>query len=115
MLARVRLTICAAFAAVLLSASSGLMARAAAPARIVSLNVCTDQILVDLVPRHRIAAVTHLATDPLSAAHPERAAGLPSTRGSAEEVLAKDPDLMLAGQYSTIAAVALLRRLGAAS
>lgn len=77
-----------------------------------SLNVCSDQILVDLVPRERIAAVTHLATDPLSAAHPERAAGLPTTRGAAEDVLAANPDLIIAGQYSTPATVALLRRVG---
>ncbi len=87
-------------------------ATAAPPQRIVSLNVCTDQILVDLVPRERIAAVTHLATDPLSAAHPERAAGLPQTRGAAEDVLAANPDLIIAGQYSTPATVALLRRVG---
>ncbi len=85
---------------------------AAPPHRIVSLNVCTDQILIDLVPRARIAAVTHLATDPLSAAHPERAIGLPTTRGAAEDVLAVDPDLVIAGQYSTSATVALLRRVG---
>lgn len=82
------------------------------PARIVSLNVCIDQILVDLVPRARIAAVTHLAADPLSSAHPEKAAGLPTTRGDAEDVLARDPDLILAGQYTTPATVDLLRRLG---
>ena len=93
--------------------SSGLTSVAAAPPqRIVSLNVCTDQILIDLVARDRIAAVTHLAIDPLSAAVPEKAAGLRTTRGAAEEVLAADPDLIIAGQYSTPATVALLRRVG---
>ncbi len=85
---------------------------AAAPQRIVSLNVCTDQILIDLVARDRIAAVTHLATDPLSSAHPERALGLRSTRGAAEDVMAVNPDLVIVGQYSTPATVAILRRLG---
>ena len=84
----------------------------AQPQRIVSLNVCIDQILVDLVPRERIAAVTHLAADPLSSAHPERAAGLAITRGGAEDVLSRNADLVLAGQYSTPATVDLLRRLG---
>ena len=32
-----------------------------APRRIVSLDLCTDQLLVELVPRERIAAVTHLS------------------------------------------------------
>ena len=56
--------------------------------RIVSLNLCADQILVDLVPRERIAAVSHLAADPWSSAVAEKARGIPWTRGKAEEVLA---------------------------
>jgi iron complex transport system substrate-binding protein len=78
----------------------------------VSLNVCTDQILIDLVPRARIAAVTHLASDPLTAAHPAKARGLGATKGAAEDVLAHNPDLIIAGAYTTPATVALLRRVG---
>lgn len=85
---------------------------AAPPQRIVSLNVCADQILVDLVPRERIAAVTHLATDSLTSAKPERAEGIPQTRGAAEDVVALTPDLVLVGEYSTPATTDLLRRLG---
>ena len=33
------------------------------PQRIVSLNLCVDQILVDLVALGRIAALSHLAAD----------------------------------------------------
>lgn len=89
-----------------------LPANATPPERIVSLNVCADQILVNLVPRERIAAVTHLATDPLTAARPERAEGIPQTRGAAEDVVALKPDLVLVGEYSTPATTDLLRRLG---
>jgi iron complex transport system substrate-binding protein len=81
------------------------------PQRIVSLNLCIDQILVDLVPRARIAAVTHLAADPAVSAAPEKLRGLPVTHGAAEDVLARNPDLVLAGQYTTPATVDLLRRL----
>lgn len=87
-------------------------ALAAPPQRIVSLNVCADQILVDLVPRERIAAVTHLATDPLTAAKPERASNIAQTRGAAEDVVTLMPDLILVGEYSTPATTDLLRRLG---
>lgn len=90
----------------------GATASAAPPQRIVSLNVCADQILVDLVPRQRIAAVTHLATDPLTAAKPDRAQGIAQTRGTAEDVVAHRPDLVLVGEYSTPATTDLLRRLG---
>jgi iron complex transport system substrate-binding protein len=68
--------------------------------------------LIDLVERKRIAAVSYLATDPLSSAKPDRAKGLRSTKGAAEDVLAYKPDLVLAGEYSTPATVDLLRRLG---
>lgn len=96
----------------LCAAACATHADAAPPQRIVSLNVCADQILVDLVPREHIAAVTHLATDPLTAAKPERARGIPQTRGAAEDVVALNPDLILVGEYSTPATTDLLRRLG---
>lgn len=82
------------------------------PQRIVTLNACADQIVVDLVPRRRIRAVSHLAADPLTSAVAEKARGIPWTRGNAEEVLAFDPDLVIAGEYTTPATVALLERLG---
>ena len=79
--------------------------------RVVSLDLCTDQILVELVDRKRIAAVTHLATDPAVSAIPEKAKGLPITHGAAEDVLRHDPDLILAGPFGVSPTVSLLRRL----
>jgi iron complex transport system substrate-binding protein len=79
--------------------------------RIVSLDVCTDQILVELVGRERIAAVTHLAADPAVSAIPAKAKGIAITHGAAEDVLRYDPDLILAGPFGVSATVSLLRRL----
>ncbi|MGE3065594.1 MAG: ABC transporter substrate-binding protein [Hyphomicrobiaceae bacterium] len=90
-----------------------LPARAAdAPRRIVSLNLCVDQILIDLVAKSRIAALTHLATDASVSAIPEAARGYPFTHGTAEEVIRLDPDLVISQAYSMPATVDLLRRLG---
>ncbi len=86
---------------------------AAKPGRIVSLDVCTDQLLIDLVEQDRIAAVTHLAADPLVSAVWDKAKGLTGTRGGAEDVLRHRPDLVLAGPYGVAPTVSLLRRLGA--
>lgn len=83
-----------------------------APRRIVSINLCTDQILLDLVPPERIAALSHLASNPDVSAIAERAKALPSTRGEAESVLGFDPDLVLAGTFSTPATLDLLERIG---
>jgi len=85
---------------------------APAPTRVVSLDLCTDQLLIELAQRDRIAAVTHLAADPAVSAIPEKARGLPITHGNAEDVLRYDPDLVLAGPFGVTSTVDLLRRLG---
>ncbi len=90
-----------------------LSATAAPPQRIVSLNFCTDQLLLALVAPERIASLTWLARTDGDAAQRALAARLPSNRGSAEEVLAAHPDLVLAGRYTTATTRALLRRVGA--
>ena len=81
------------------------------PARIVSLDLCADQLLIELVERERIAAVTHLAADPQVSAIWEKGKGLPVTRGTAEDVLRYKPDLVLAGPFGVAPTVGLLRRL----
>jgi iron complex transport system substrate-binding protein len=83
------------------------------PARIVSLDLCTDQLLIELVERERIAAVTHLAADPQVSAIWEKGKGIPITRGAAEDVLRYKPDLVLAGPFGVAPTVSLLRRLNA--
>lgn len=102
--------------AALVAAAAGLLPAAVAaaepPRRIVSLNLCTDQLLLDLVPRERIAGLSHLVTDRALSGRADAAHGLPLLRGHAEEVLALRPDLVIAGSHSTPATVDLLRRLG---
>jgi iron complex transport system substrate-binding protein len=82
------------------------------PGRIVSLNVCTDQLLLSLADRERIVSLTFLAADPSASAMAKAARGFPVNRGRAEEVLALDPDLVLAGSTAATPTVQLLKRLG---
>ena len=84
---------------------------AAKPSRIVSLDLCTDQLLIELAERERIAAVTHLAADPALSAIPAKAKGILITHGAAEDVLRYDPDLILAGPFGVSPTVGLLWRL----
>jgi iron complex transport system substrate-binding protein len=86
-------------------------AAGAKPRRIVSLDLCADQLLIELVERERIAAVTHLAADPEVSAIWQKGKGLPVTRGAAEDVLHHKPDLILAGPFGVAPTVSLLRRL----
>ena len=94
-----------------LLAAAAPAATAAQPQRVVSLDLCTDQLLLELAPRQHIAAVTHLAGDASVSAIPDQARGIPITHGAAEDVLRYDPDLILAGPFGVAATIDLLRRL----
>jgi iron complex transport system substrate-binding protein len=85
---------------------------AAPPQRIVSINICSDLLALSLAPRAHLASVTFLAADPIMSPIADRAAGVPQNYGGAEEVLALNPDLVLAGRYTARATVNLLKRLG---
>jgi iron complex transport system substrate-binding protein len=82
------------------------------PQRIASLNLCTDQLLLLLLPRERIASVTEWAQKPERSYMAAAAQGLPVNYGLAERVLPQQPDLILAGEYNDHAMVAMMRQLG---
>nr|VFJ75289.1 MAG: iron complex transport system substrate-binding protein [Candidatus Kentron sp. FW] len=82
------------------------------PQRIVSLNTCTDQLLLMLARRERIAALTYLATRQEISSLWREARGIPQVRGSAEEILMLQPDLVLAGIYTTRYTRKLLEQFG---
>lgn len=91
-------------------AASG--AGAEPPARVVSMNLCTDQMALLLAEPGQLVSVSWLSQDPRASALAEAAAALPANHGQAEEIALLRPDLVLAGAYSGGATVALLRRMG---
>ena len=93
-------------------ASCGIGAAVTPPMRIVSLNLCVDDILVELLPHERIAALTHYSRDPYRSTIYQIAQHLPVTYETAEEVVALQPDLVFAGRHSAIATRNALRRVG---
>jgi iron complex transport system substrate-binding protein len=82
------------------------------PHRIVSLNLCSDELVLRLADRDDIASVTWLSRDPNSSNVADLAAQVPVNHGLAEEVVPLAPDLVIAGTYTTRTAVAFLRRMG---
>lgn len=80
------------------------------PARIVSLNMCTDELVLRLADRGRIASVTWLSQDPKGANAAHLAAGVPANHGLAEEIIPLNPDLVVAGTYTARTAVAMLKQ-----
>jgi iron complex transport system substrate-binding protein len=94
----------------------GLLAAGAAlaaepPRRIVSLNKCTDQLLLALVERERIASVSPIGSDELSFSA-EALRGLPANSGRGESVLLTNADLVLTGPFESHARRDMLRRQG---
>jgi len=65
------------------------------PKRIVSLNLCADQLVLALADRDQIAGLTHNATDAEMSGEAAKARGLPLLSNSAEQILAIDPDLVI--------------------
>jgi iron complex transport system substrate-binding protein len=66
-----------------------------APRRVVSLNPCLDAILLEVADPGQIAALSHYSRDPAQSAIATAARRYPFTWGSAEEVVALRPDLVL--------------------
>jgi ABC-type Fe3+-hydroxamate transport system, periplasmic component len=87
----------------------------ASPAvRVVSQSVGTDELLLALAEPSQIAALSHLARDPLFSAVSEEAKAFPQlTRGDAETILRHRPTLVLLTDYSRPELVAQVRRAGA--
>lgn len=75
------------------------------------MNLCTDQLLLLLVERERIASLSYFAANPDYSALAAEARDIAPNRGQAEEVLAFAPDLILTSQFSATLAANLLERL----
>ena len=87
-------------------------ARAEPPQRVVTVNLCLDQIALRLAAPGQLVAVSYLATDPRLSVMAEQARRLPTVRASAEAILALQPDLVIVGKDQLGVVKHLLRRAG---
>ncbi len=78
------------------------------PGRIVSINLCSDQLVLALADRGQIAGLTINAADPQMSGEAAQARGLPLLSNSAEQILAIDPDLIVGMPASRSAPLAAL-------
>jgi len=80
---------------------------------IVSLNPCLDAILVEIAPPGQVLALSHYSRDPgASSIETGIAARYGVTGGTAEEVIAAQPDLVLASIYLPQPTRSALERAG---
>ena len=84
----------------------------ARPQRIMSLTVCTDALLMSLVPPERIASISYLSREKAALRLFPEAAHIPVNRNSAEEILAARPDLVLTLPYASSAFRPLVEKNG---
>ncbi|MEI5679854.1 MULTISPECIES: ABC transporter substrate-binding protein [unclassified Mesorhizobium] len=94
----------------ILNASAALAAEA--PRRVVSMNVCTDQLAMLIAGEGQLYSVSYLAGDRNTSVLADQAGGYVVNHGLAEEVFLMQPDLIIAGTFTTRTTVELLRRLG---
>ncbi len=90
----------------------GLPALAQPPTRVVTVNLCLDQIALRLAAPGQLVGVSYLATDPRLSVQAEQARRVPTVRASAESILDLRPDLVIVGRDQLGPVKDLLRRAG---
>ncbi len=104
-------TLCLALVALLVAYDRVALATDA-PERVVSMNLCTDQLAMMIAERGHLISVSYLARDPQASVMAAEAGTISINYGQAEEIFLLKPDLVLAGTYTTRTTVSLLRKLG---
>jgi iron complex transport system substrate-binding protein len=85
---------------------------AAAPQRVVSFNICADQLAVALSDPAQIAGLSPYATDPTLSAVAEEARTFQRIEWQAESIVPLNPDLVLIGPRDRSVTRRLLNTLG---
>lgn len=102
------IAVCCFFLAMLFSGAKA----ATLPGRVVSMNLCTDQLAILLAGPGQLHSVSWLAADSDLSVLAEQAGQFVLNHGSAEEIYLLKPDLVLAGTYSRRSSVNMLKHMG---
>lgn len=92
---------------------AALPAPARAAKRIVSMNLCTDQLALMLADRAEIVGLSPLVQDCSGSVLCQKAQDVPVLSSTAENVIGAHPDVVLAGQFTARVAVKAAREVGA--
>jgi len=93
----------------LLAADTKFLSGSTGAPGVVSINLCADQLILELADEKQILSLTNLSQQAAASVHFEKALQYPVNKGSAEEVFALKPDLVIAGQYSNSYTLRLLQ------
>lgn len=90
--------------------ASGAQAETRHPQRVVSINLCSDVLALELAEPGTVKSVFRVAADPEDSPVADLARNLPLNNATAEEILSYKPDLVLAHRYSSPFTLSLLAR-----
>jgi iron complex transport system substrate-binding protein len=93
-------------------ASQPLRAQTPRPERVISLNMCTDQLLLDLAPPGQIIGLSPFVRDAARSWMAAKVDDLPVLSGTAEEIMVLKPDLVVAGRFTKRATREFIRARG---
>jgi iron complex transport system substrate-binding protein len=98
--------------AILLGGLAPVHASDALPQRIVSIGLCTDQLLLMMVERERIASVSYSAAEKESSYMFAAVGNIPTNRTGVEEIISFKPDLVVGSTYAAQDTARFLQELG---
>ena len=104
--------VCFLVASTTVAAWCSLATAAEPPKRIVSFNVCADQLVVALADPSQIAGLSPYAADPAVSTVAEKARDFRRLGWQAESTIPLNPDLVLVGSWDRSLTQRLLRALG---
>lgn len=85
---------------------------ASAANKLVSINLCTDQLVLLFAEEEQILSLSNLSHDESGSFLYQQARQYPVSKGETEHVLKMQPDIIFAGEYTTRYTVQLLRDIG---
>lgn len=80
--------------------------------KVTSINLCTDQLMLELADPEQILSLTNLSQDPAASVHVKKAKQYPINTGIVEEILPQQPDFVLAGPFTSRYTLQLLQAVG---
>jgi iron complex transport system substrate-binding protein len=107
-----KLLLAAAALVCVFAAGDQAAAETAAPRRVVSFNICADQLVVALADPAQIAGLSPYATDPTLSAVADEARAFRRIQWHAESTIPLEPDLVLVGPRDRSVTQRLLTALG---
>ena len=98
--------------AIIFLISCGLLSAARAAPSVVSINLCTDQLVLNVAAAEQILSVSWLAADADESMLADSAQQYALNYGTAEEIIRLDPDVVIAGKFTNPYTKSLLTTLG---